>query len=279
MSERAAPGRAVRPVSAPVGLPARSGVSFPRVLRAELGKAVTLPSTRWCVLVAVLVHAAVACVVAYDARYGSDAPALRGLLTLGLVATQLPVLVLGVLVSAAEYPGGAARSTFLAVPRRLPVLAAQTLVTAVLAALVAVAALVVTFLAVLPFRADVTMTLDATDPQTQRILGGLVLYVVAIALLGVALGTLARTPAAGLVAGVGLVFLLERLVLVVGAPWLVALLPAWAGRLVVATDAGAAAQAAEAGVVLTPWAGLGVAAAWVLVLLTAAAARLRHSDV
>lgn len=279
MSERAAPGRAARPVPVPVGLPARSGVSFPRVLRAELGKAVTLPSTRWCVLVAVLVHAAVACAVAYDARYGADAPTLRGLLTLGLVATQLPVLVLGVLVSAAEYPGSAARSTFLAVPRRLPVLAAQTLVAAVLAALTAGAALAVTFLAVLPFRADVTMALDATDPQTQRILGGLVVYVVAVALLGVALGTLARTPAAGLVAGVGLVFLLERLVLVVGAPWFVVLLPGWAGRLVVATDPGAAAQAAEAAVVLTPWAGLGVAAAWVLVLLTAAAVRLRHSDV
>ncbi|MBD8061873.1 hypothetical protein [Oceanitalea stevensii] len=279
MSERAAPGPVTWTAPTPVGLPARPGVSFPRVLRAELGKALTLPSTRWGALVAVLVHAAVACTVAYNARYGAEPPALLGLLTLGLVATQLPVLVLGVLVSAAEYPGGAARSTFLAVPRRLPVLAAQALVAAGLAALVAVAALVVTFLAVLPFRADVAMGLDATDPQTQRILGGLVLYVVAVALLGVALGTLARTPAAGLVAGVGLVFLLERLAPLVGTPWLVAALPGWAGRLVVAPDAGAAAQAAEAGVALTPWAGLGVMAAWALVLLSAAAVRLRRSDV
>lgn len=266
-------------LAAAVGLPARPGVSFPRVLRAELGKALTLPSTRWGVAVAVLAHAAVACVVAYNARYGTDTPALLGLLTLGLVATQLPVLVLGVLVSAAEYPGGAARSTFLAVPRRLPVLGAQVLVVAGTAVLTALAALVVAFLAVLPFRADVAMTLDATDPQTARMLGGLVLYLLATGLLGVALGTLTRTPAAGLVAGVGLVFLLEQLALLVGASWLVAVLPGWAGRLVVASDAAAAAQAAGAGVGLTPWLGLGTMAAWVLALLLAAAARLRRSGV
>ncbi|PYF98373.1 ABC-2 type transport system permease protein [Georgenia satyanarayanai] len=280
MSERVVPDRVAR-AGVPVGLPARPGVSFPRVLRAEVGKAVALPSTRWGVLAAVVVNAAVAAFVAYNARYepGSAPPGLLGLLTLGLVATQLPVLVLGVLVSAAEYPSGAARSTFLAVPRRLPVLAAQVLAVAGVAAVTAVVVLAVTFLAVLPFRADVAMTLDTTDPATARMLGGVVLYLAAVGLLGAALGTLARAPAAGLVAGVGLVFLLERLVPLVGTPWLVAALPGWAGRLVVAPDAVAAAQAAEAGVGLTPWVGLGVMAAWVLALLLAAAVRLRRSGV
>ncbi|XNQ43229.1 hypothetical protein AA0Y32_13830 [Georgenia phoenicis] len=276
MSERAAPA-VILP--GPVGLPARPGVTFPRVLRAELGKAVTLASTRWGVVAAVGVHAAIAGFVAYNARYAVDAapPSLLDLLTLGLAATQLAVLVLGVLVAAAEYPSGAARTTFLAVPRRLPVLAAQAVATVLLGALTAVAALGVTLLAVLPFRAD--LALDLSDPQAPRMLGGFLLYLVAVALLGLALGTLARTPAAGLVAGVGLVFLLEQLAQLVGPPWLVAVLPGWAGRLVAASDAGAAAQAAEAGVTLTPWGGLGIMAAWVLALLAAAAVRLRRSGV
>lgn len=280
MSERTAPGvRAGLPV--PVGLPARPGVSFPRVLRAELGKAVSLPSSRWGVVAAVVLNSAVAAFVAYNARYQPEAapPELLGLLTLGLVASQLPVLVLGVLVGATEYPSGAARTTFLAVPRRLPVLAVQALGAAGIAALTALAALAVTFLAVLPFRDDVAMGLDVTDPQAARMLGGFVLYLVAVGLLAAALGTLARSPAAGLVAGVGLVFLLEQLVPFLGAPWLAAALPGWAGRLVVASDAGAAAQAAQAGVGLSPWLGLGVMAAWAVGLLVAAAVRLRRSGV
>lgn len=110
-------------------------------------------------------------------------------------------------------------------------------------------------------------------------LGGFVLHLVGSALLGTALGTLARGPAAGLVAGVGLMFLLEQVVVLLGAPWLLAALPRWAGRLAVASDAGAAQSAAQAGVGITPWLGLGVMAAWVVVLLLSAAVRLRRSGV
>ncbi|HLT83364.1 MAG TPA: hypothetical protein VKZ83_03935 [Phototrophicaceae bacterium] len=265
----------------PVGLPGRPGVSAVRVLRAELVKASALPAVRWSAVAAVVVNAGVACFVAYQARYdvGSAPPELLRLLTLAVVAAQLPVLVLGVLVSAAEYPSGAARTTFLAVPRRLPVLAAQAVAAAGTAALTAGAALAVTLLALLPFRAGLSLTLDPSDLQTARVLGGYVLYLVLVALLGSALGSLARGPAAGLVAGVGLVFLLERVVPLVGAPTLVAALPGWAGRLVVAPDAGAAELAAQAGVGTTPWQGLTVTVVWVVALLLAAALRLRHADV
>jgi len=271
----------VTPAVLPVGLPDRPGVTPVRVLRAELGKAVALRSTGWAVVVAVTVNAAIATFVAYQARYDLDSqpPSMLGLLTLALVATQLPVLVLGVLVSAAEYPSGAARSTFLAVPRRRPVLAAQVLTVVVVAVLTAGAALAVTSLALLPFRAELSLALDLSDPQTRRVLGGFVLYLVAVAVLGVALGTVTRTPAAGLVAGVGLVFLLEQVVPFLGAPWLLATLPGWAGRLAAESDAGAAERAAQAGVGLTPWLGLGVTAAWVGALLLTAAVRLRRSGV
>lgn len=281
MSDRAGHQTVRTGLPVPVGLPARPGVTPPRVLRAELGKAVSLPSSRWGVVVAVVVNATIACFVAYNARYDVEAvpPSLVGLLTLGLVATQLPVLALGVLVSATEYPTGAARSTFLAVPRRLPVLAAQGLIVAGLAALTAVVALVVTFLAVLPLRGELALALDPSDPEATRMLGGFVLYLVGSALLGTALGTLARAPAAGLVAGMGLVFLLEQVVVLLGDPWLLAALPGWAGRLAVASDAGAAQSAAQAGVSITPWLGLGVMALWVAALLVAAAVRLRRSGV
>lgn len=261
-------------------MPARPGVTLPRVVRAEWGKAAALPSTRWAVVAAVVVNAGLACFVAYNARYALDAqpPGLLDLLTLGAVATQLPVLAAGVLVSAAEYPSGGARSTFLAVPRRLPVLGAQALAVAALAALTAVAVLGITFLAVLPFGGELVLTLDLSDSGTTRVLGGFVLYLVTSAVLGTALGTLARSPAAGLVTAVGLVFLLERAVTVLGSPRLLAVLPGWAGRLVLESDADAALTAARAGLSLTPWQGYAVLAAWAAALLCVAALQLRRRD-
>ncbi|WP_434081347.1 hypothetical protein [Sanguibacter sp. Z1732] len=158
-------------------------------------------------------------------------------------------------------------------------LAAQGLTVAAAAALTAVAALGVTFLAILPLRGELVLALDPSDPEATRMLGGFVLYLVGSALLGTALGTLARGPAAGLVAGVVLVFLLEQIVVLLGASWLVAALPGWAGRLAVASDAGAAQNAAQAGVGITPWLGLGVMAVWVVVLFLVAAVRLRRSSI
>lgn len=281
MSERAGHQAERTGLPVPVGLPPRPGVRWPRVLRAEWGKTVSLPPARWGVVVAVVVNAVIAAFVAYNSRYNVEAvpPSLVELLTLGLVATQFPVLALGVLIGATEYPTGASRSTFLAVPRRVPVLAAQGLTVAAAAALTAVAALGVTFLAILPLRGELVLALDPSDPEATRMLGGFVLYLVGSALLGTALGTLARGPAAGLVAGVVLVFLLEQIVVLLGASWLVAALPGWAGRLAVASDAGAAQNAAQAGVGITPWLGLGVMAVWVVVLFLVAAVRLRRSSI
>lgn len=261
-------------------MPTRPGVTLPRVVGAEWGKAVSLASTRWGVVAAVVANAAVACTVAYNARYAlhAEPPSLLDLLTLGAVATQLPVLAVGVLVSASDHPSGGARSTFLAVPRRLPVLVAQALTVGLLAALTAFAVLGTTFLAVLPFGGDLVLTLDLSDHETTRVLSGFVLHLVTSAVLGTALGTLARSPAAGLVAAVGLVFLLDEVVAVLGSSRLLAALPGWAGRLVLDSDADAARTVAEAGVHLTPWQGYAVLAAWTAGLLCVAAIRLRRSD-
>src|SRR5690606_15341869 len=61
-------------------------------------------------------------------------------LTAGLVLAQVGPLILGVLVGTGEFGSGTYRATFTAVPRRLPVLAAQTLVTAAVALVTALLA-------------------------------------------------------------------------------------------------------------------------------------------
>ncbi|GAA4430566.1 hypothetical protein GCM10023169_34110 [Georgenia halophila] len=275
------PSRTVRTtLAAPVGLPGRRGVTFARVLSAEWGKTASLSST-WCsVLAAVVVNAAVACFVAYDAGYdlSAEPPGLLHLLTMALVATQLPVIYVGVLVSSSEYFTGSIRATLLAVPRRLQVIAAKTITVGVVAALSGIAALTVTYLAVLPFRHRVDLTLDFSDGETTRVLGGFVLYLVAVALLCTGVGTLARRPAAGLVVAVGLLFLLEQALTMIGSTAALAVLPGWAGRLVATPDVGVAATVAPLGTGLTPWQGYGVLLGWTALALTAAAVRLHRSD-
>lgn len=260
-----------------VGLPVRRGVTFRRVLNAERGNAVSLAATWWSVLAAVVVHAAVACFVAYHARYElpAEPPTLLALLTLGLVATQLPVLGLGVLLGATD--PGIDRPLLLAVPRRLPLLGARVVTAATVAALSGLLALLVTSLAVLPFRSALGLTLNLTSAESARVLSGFVLYLVAMALLGTGLGTLLRRPAGGLVAAVVLMYLAEQALLLAGAPEAQRALPGWAGRLVAAPDPGA--TTARAGVDLDPWHGFAVLGGWTVLVLAAAALRLRRRDV
>src|SRR5581483_4907147 len=122
----------------PVVAPAESTrrhykVTFPRVLRAEWSKFVSLRST-WITLgVALLITVLVGVLSAY--RYspggqgpGSGAHDAVALALRGIELAQLAVGVLGVLATAGEYTTGMIRSTFAAVPKRLPVLWSKSLI-------------------------------------------------------------------------------------------------------------------------------------------------------
>lgn len=259
----------------------RPVVTTSRVLRAELTKLTSVPSTAWLVLGTVAVTAGTALGLGLFVRPG-DGRSGTWVATSGFVLGQIGLLVLGVLVGAGEHTTGTARATFTAVPRRLPVLTAQVAVTAAAATLTSALALAASVLATVPARTGGAPALDLSVPGATRALVGFVLAGVAVALLGVGLGSTLRRPAGALVAGVVLTLVGDQLL--AANPGRVtdtlrALLPSAGARLVQDDAALAALDATTRGPHLGTWGGGVVAAAWVVLVVGAAAYRLRRHDV
>ncbi|WP_028045541.1 ABC transporter permease [Cellulomonas sp. URHE0023] len=263
------------------GAPDRRGVSMPRVLSAEWTKLTSVRSNAWLALGTVVAAAGTAHALGLFVRPG-DGRSGSWVVTSGFVLAQLGFLVLGALVGAGEYTTGTARTTFATVPRRLPVLAAQVLVTAAAAFAVALVALGASVLATAPARSGDAPALDLSVPGASRALLGFAVACVAVALLGTGLGALLRRPADALVVGVLLTSVGDHVL--AANPGLVtdtvrAFLPSSGARLVQDDAALAALDATTLGPRLGAWGGGGVAAAWVVVVLVAAAYRLRRHDV
>ncbi|WP_069386235.1 hypothetical protein [Cellulosimicrobium cellulans] len=259
--------------------PPRSPVASGRVLAAELTKLTTLRWPWWVLVATVLVAAALAVATGMYAR-ASDARPAASLVVSGYVLAQLGPLVLGVLVGTEEYTTGTFRATFTAVPRRLPVLAAQTSVTAAAGLLVAAAALGGSLLATLG-QHGAGPAGGLAGPEAARQLAGFVLYLTGIALLGLGAGALVRRPAGAFVAGVTLLVVLDQVL--AANPGRVtdtvrALLPGTGSRMLLDDARLASLDATGLGPDLGTWGGGLVLAAWVVVLLAAAGYRLRHHD-
>ncbi|MFS0704237.1 hypothetical protein AB6N23_06895 [Cellulomonas sp. 179-A 9B4 NHS] len=256
-------------------------MTFPRVLAAEWTKLTSVPAHLWLALGTVVVAAGTAYGLGAFVRPG-DGRSGSWVVVSGFVLAQLGFLVLGAVAGTEDHTTGTARTTFAAVPRRWPVLGAQVVVTAVAAAVTAAAALGASYLATIPPRAGDAPALDLSVPGTPRALVGFVLVGVAFALLGLGLGALLRRPADALVTGVVLVFLLD--LVLAGNPGRVtdtigALLPSAGARLLEDDAALAVLDAATRGPRLGVWGGGAVVGTWVLVVLGAAAYRLRRHDV
>src|SRR6185437_8424235 len=107
-----------------------------RVLRSEWTKLVSVRSTRWSLVVAVILTIGLPMLFAgvTSSHWGSMSPHDRAdrhpldIALAGVNVSQLAIAVLGVLVITGEYSTGMIRSTMIAVPKRLPVLWAKTIV-------------------------------------------------------------------------------------------------------------------------------------------------------
>lgn len=263
------------------GVPARTGPSGLRVLVAEWTKLTSVRSNGWLALGTVAAAAGTAYGLGLFVR-PEDGRSGSWVVTSGFVLAQVGFLVLGVLVGTSEHTTGTARTTFAAVPRRLPVLAAQVQVTLAAALTTASVALGASYLATVGVRAADAPPLDLAVPGTSRALLGFVLASAGVALLGLGLGALLRHPGAAIVGGVMLALVGDRLL--AANPGQVtdtlrAFLPSSGSRLIQDDAALAAQDAATLGPQLGVWGGGAVIAAWVLVLLGAAAYRLRWHDV
>jgi ABC-2 type transport system permease protein len=257
---------------------------FGRLLLAEWTKIRSVRSTVWALLLLVLLDLGFTAlftsltVSQWDKSDASAHAAVMAdptgtILGSGFFLSQLTVCVLGVMVVASEYSTGMIRASLLAVPRRLPMLAAKAVV---FTTLILVLGVVVSFASffigqpILHSKAPVSLS----DPGVLRAVVGGGLYLAMLGLFALALGAIIRHTAAGITGVIGFVLVL--------AP-LAALLPGSLGKHVHAylpSEAGhLIAQARQAhNDLLTPWQGYGVFAIWTAVLLVVAAVLLMRRD-
>lgn len=181
------------------------------VARGEWTKFWSVRSTKFTLLAAgvvTVVFGMIFSAVAESGEAAGPATLLTDPLDLalaGMALGEMIVGVLGVLIVAGEYSTGLIRTTFAAVGRRTKVLWAKSavLATAVFAiAAVAVTAAVVLGQAVYAGDLPTVPVADALD-----VILGAVVYLTGIGLIGLALGFLLRSTAAGIAVLVGGVFI------------------------------------------------------------------------
>ncbi len=191
----------------------------------------------------------------------------------GLVIGQLGAAVLGVLVISTEYATGSIKSTLSATPDRLRVLAAKTVIVTATAALVGLATCVVSFSLGQVVLGSEHLDASFTDPHVIRAVLGGGLYLGASAALGVALGTVCRQTATGIVAAVAGLLVL---------PQLAGLLPGSTGKGIAAwltTNAGHQITTIKQGVdEAGPWTGYLVYCLWAIAILVLGALLLERRD-
>jgi ABC-2 type transport system permease protein len=255
------------------------------LLTAEWTKIRSVRSTVWSLLAFVVVaigfSTLVATVISHSWNNPGNHPNHVTLLTdptavifgAGFGIGQLAICVLGVIVISGEYSTGAIRASLLAVPRRIPMLAAKAAVFALLDLVVsAITVFAVFFISTAILRSHVSITLSQPG-VTRACLGG-VLYLTVLGLFALAVGGLIRHTAGAIATVIALVLVVPPLISLI--PGTIAnhvhgYLPTIAGQLVAQTSQ----QPAD---VLSPWQGFGVFALWTVVLLGACGWLLTHRD-
>jgi ABC-2 type transport system permease protein len=186
---------------------------------------------------------------------------------------QLTICVLGVLVITSEYSTEVIRASLLAVPRRIPMLAAKIVVFAamvfVLAELVAFGSFFVGS-ALLHSKVPVALS----DPGVTRAVIGAGLYLTVLGVFALGIGTLIRHTAGAIATVIGVVLVLPLLTSFLPGSWgrhVNGYLPQQAGSLIYEAQT-------HADQVLSPWQGFAVFCAWTAVLLGAGAFLLMRRD-
>jgi len=212
-----------------------SGLSLGRVIHSEWIKLRSLRSTIWSYAIVVVVSLGLSFILAsalsnqdFGPLVGTPEHTLIQASTFGTTFGVLVVAVLGVLVISGEYSTGMARSTFTAVPKRLPALAAKGIVlfltTFVVGLITTIGSAAV---------ALVVLSSNGLEPEiTPEVVGSILLaslYLSLVALFALGIGTILRNSAGGIAAALGLLLLLPTVVTVFAsitqAQWAIDLVP------------------------------------------------------
>jgi ABC-2 type transport system permease protein len=259
-------------------------VTQARVLLSEFTKFRSLRSTMYTLLTAlVLMIGLGAMFSAMSAgQYQTSSAAHRASfnpVTTSLSSVLFVVVafgVLGVLVTSGEYSTGMIRSSLTAVPRRLPVLWAKlAMFPAVIVPVCLIASFISFFLGQMLLDSH-HLGVSISAPGALRSVIGAALYITVAGMIGVALGALFRNTAAA-ISTFTAVFLV--------IPQLAGLLPSSvSGDLVpyLPSNAGSALWGGAAFLdvhhPLAPWTGFAVLCGYAVILIAAAAWRLRRTD-
>jgi ABC-2 type transport system permease protein len=251
------------------------------VVRSEWTKLWSLRSTRWSLLVAVIAMAGLGILISVAqmshwsqmsarerARFNPVDVSLGG-----WNLAQLAIGILGVLVISGEYSTGSIRSTFAAVPRRLPVLWGKAGVFAVVTFALMLPSALVSFFASQAILTDHHVQTSLTAPHVARAVIGAALFLTVLGLFSLALGALVRNTAGGIAAFAGLMFVLPGLDALLPASWGNAInpyLPLSAGSAIMAIRPDSSS--------LSPWAGFAVFCGYTVVLGALAAYLLIRRD-
>ena len=120
---------------------------------------------------------------------------------------MLTIAVLGALLITGEYATGSIRSTFAAVPTRIPVLAAKALTLVVLTAAVTLVSVTLSYFLTMPRLSQYDLVPALDDPGTWRVFGGTLYSLISAALFSLGIGTLLRSTAASLTAALTVLLL------------------------------------------------------------------------
>jgi ABC-2 type transport system permease protein len=253
-----------------------------RVLRSEFTKFRSLRSTIWTLLVAVVLMVGIGALFAAvnASQFHTFSVASRASfdpIGISLSGTSFAVIafgVLGVLLMSGEYGTGMIRSSLTVVPRRLPVLWGKLAVLAGVIFPVSLIASLVSFLLGQALLNSHHLGVSLTAPGALRSVIGAALYLTVAGLIGVTLGALLRSTAAGISAFVGAFFVIPPLADLLPSSisdHLAQYLPSNLGEVLY----GGAQGVHHA---LSPWTGFALLCGYAVVLIAAAAWRLKRID-
>ena len=281
-------------------------VTFTHMVRSEWIKRWSLRSTWWVVGISVAFMALLAllfAVIMSDPNTisameqagggqgggmmggGNMADMLNGafLVTVGYQFAQLTVAVLGVLSISSEYTTGMIRATLSAAPRRLRLLWAKVIVLVTTTVIISLVGLALSWVITYPILRNVTLSsgrsllVDFTNGTQLRQLGGSILYLVIIALIAFALGSLIRATAGGIFANVAIIWVIPMILGIIvtfaNVDWLnyiYRVLPTEAGQQIV--------MPTQMPDMLSPWSGIAVMATYAVVLNCLAGIAIRKKD-
>jgi ABC-2 type transport system permease protein len=281
MTSAAPPAPATRAALPPAG----RRMGFGHLMLAEWTKIRSVRSTIWTLLLFVVLTVGFTLLFTFltvsnwtgPHAAARDASVIRNpvgfILGAGIGLGQLTICVLGALLITTEYSTGVIRASLLAVPKRLPMLAAKVVVFAILLAIVAEIVVFACFFigsSILHSKVPVSLS----DRDVLRAVIGAGLYLTVLGLFALGIGSVIRHTAGAITTVIGVVLVLPILTGLLPGSWgahINAYLPEQAGSLVYGARR-------ASGQLLSAWQGFGVFCLWTAVLLAIGAYLLSRRD-